>query len=60
ITPAETALRSISVALLGEIAMLTEKKLDWDPEKEKFTNNDNANRLLMKPYRGPWKLDMNV
>ena len=60
ITPAETALRSISVALLGEIAMLTGKKLDWDPEKEKFTNNDNANRLLMKPYRGPWKLDMNV
>ena len=59
ITPAEVALRSISVALIGEIAMLTGKKLDWDPEKEKFTNNDQANRLLMKPYRGPWKLDFN-
>jgi len=57
ITPSEFALRSISVALLGEIAMLTGKKLDWDPEKEKFTNNDRANRLLSRPYRGSWKLD---
>lgn len=60
ITPAETALRSISVALLGEIAMLTGEKIDWDPEKERITNNEYANRLLMKPYRGPWKLDMNA
>ncbi len=60
VTPAEVALRSISVALIGEIAMLTGKKLDWDPKKEKFTNNDYANRLLKKPYRGPWKLEMNA
>ncbi len=60
ITPSEFALRSISVALLGEIAMLTGKKLDWDPEKEKFTNNDRANRLLSRPYRGSWKLDTNA
>ncbi len=58
ITPSETALRSISVGLLGEIAMLTGKKLAWDPEKEEFTNNQFANHLLVKPYRGPWKLDM--
>lgn len=60
ITPAETALRSISVGLLGEIAMLTDKKLDWDPEKEKFTNNDFANRMLVRPYKAPWKLDVNA
>ncbi len=60
IAPAEIAHRSISVGLLGEIAMLTGKKLDWDPEKEQFTNNRYANRLLMRPYRGPWKLDVNA
>jgi hypothetical protein len=60
ITPAEVAHRSISVGLLGEIAMLTGKKLQWDPEKETFTNNRYANHLLMRPYTGPWKLDMNA
>ena len=60
ITPAEIALRSISVGLLGEIAMITGKKLAWDPEKEEFTNNRYANRMLMRPYRGPWKLDINA
>lgn len=60
ITPAEVALRSISVGLLGEIAMLTGEKLDWDPEKEKFTNSQYANHMLKRPYKGPWKLDMNA
>ncbi len=58
ITPAEIALRSISVGLLGEIAMLTGKKLNWDPDKEEFTNSAYANRMLVRPYRAPWKLDM--
>ena len=56
ITPIETALRSISVGLLGEIAMLTESKLRWDPDKEVFLNNDRANRLLSRPMRSPWHL----
>lgn len=60
ITPAEVALRSISVGLLGEIAMLTGQKLMWDPDKEEFTNSVYANRLLMRPYRDPWKLDLNA
>lgn len=57
ITPSEFALRSISVALLGEIAMLTGEKLTWDPKKEQITNNKYANRMLTRPYTGPWKLD---
>ena len=55
ITPVQTAHRSISVGLLGEIAMLTGQKLNWDPEHEIFTNSDFANRLLSRPYRAPWK-----
>ena len=56
IAPVEVGHRSISVALLGEIAMLTEKKLRWDPEKEIFLNSDEANRMLSRPMRSPWHL----
>jgi predicted dehydrogenase len=56
ITPAEIAHRSISVGLLGEIAMLTGKDLKWDPEKEVFTNDQIANRYLTRPMRAPWHL----
>jgi hypothetical protein len=56
ITPIETAHRSISVGLLGEIAMLTESRLKWDPDKEVFLNNDKAKRLLSRPMRSPWHI----
>jgi predicted dehydrogenase len=56
IAPAEVGHRSISVALLGEIAMTTGQKLKWDPKKERFTNSEEANKLLMKPMRKPWAL----
>jgi predicted dehydrogenase len=56
ITPAEVAHRSISVGLLGEIAMLTGRKLRWNPDIEEFVNDDDANRFLMRPYRAPWHL----
>ncbi len=56
ITPAETAHRSLSVGLLGEIAMLRGRDLKWDPEKEVFTNDEVANRYLTRPMRAPWHL----
>jgi predicted dehydrogenase len=56
ITPIEVACRSISVGLLGEIAMLLERKVRWDPEKELFVNDAEANRLLSRPMRAPWHL----
>ena len=55
ITPVEVGHRSISVGLLGEIAILTGEKLDWDPDQEVFLNSDMANKLLKRPYRSPWK-----
>jgi predicted dehydrogenase len=56
ITPAEIAHRSISVGLLGEIAMITNQKIQWDPEKEEIIGNEYASRLLTRPYRQPWTL----
>ena len=56
ITPVDVAHRSISVGLLGEIAMLTGEKLRWDPQNELFLNSTHANRMLVRPYRQPWAL----
>jgi predicted dehydrogenase len=56
IAPAEVGHRSISVGLLGEIAMLTERKLRWDPQKEVFLDDEQANRMLSRPMRSPWHL----
>ena len=56
VAPIDIAHRSISVGLLGEIAMLTERKLRWDPEKEVFLDDDEANRMLSRPMRSPWHL----
>jgi len=54
VTPIEVAYRSISVAHLGEIAMLLGRKVHWDPEKQEFANDDAANRLMSRPMRSPW------
>ena len=56
ITPIEVACRSICVGLLGEIAMLLERKVRWDPAKEEFVNDPEASRLLSRPMRAPWHL----
>lgn len=54
ITPVETAHRSISAGLLGEIAMLTGRDLKWDPVNETFIGDEAANRYLSRPFRAPW------
>lgn len=56
ITPVEVAHRSISVGLLGEIAMTTKQKIQWDPEKEKIIKNTEASKMLMRSFREPWKI----
>ncbi|HYE21400.1 MAG TPA: Gfo/Idh/MocA family oxidoreductase [Tepidisphaeraceae bacterium] len=52
--PAEIAHRSITPAHLGNIAMQIGRKLRWDPKTERFAGDDEANRMLARPYRGNW------
>jgi predicted dehydrogenase len=54
IAPVEVAHRSITIAHLGNIAMMLKKDLEWDPENEKVLNDENANRMLSRPMRAPW------
>jgi predicted dehydrogenase len=44
------------VALLGNIAIRTGKKLSWDAEQMKFTNDEDANKYIREPYRSGWSL----
>jgi hypothetical protein len=48
--------RSVSVCHIGNIAMLLGRKLQWDPAKEEFVNDDEANSMLNRPMRAPWHL----
>jgi hypothetical protein len=36
--------------------MLLGRKLKWDPDKEQFINDDEANRMVGRAMRGPWSL----
>jgi predicted dehydrogenase len=54
--PAEIGHRTISIAHIGNIAMLLERKLKWDPSKEQFDGDDEANKMLDYPRRDPWQL----
>ena len=56
ICDAETAHRSVSILLLGGIAMALKRKVKWDPVKEEFPGDDQANRLLSVAKRSPWRV----
>lgn len=52
----ETGCRSVTVCHLGNIAYKLQRPLKWDPEREVFVGDDEANRLLSRPYRSPWHI----
>jgi len=52
----EEAHISTNMAHLATISMQVKQRLEWDAEKEVFTNSDEANKLLHYEYRSPWKL----
>lgn len=54
VAPAEIAHRSCSACLVSHIAMKLPRKLYWDPVKERFKNDDEANNMLSRPQRYPY------
>ncbi|WP_270088193.1 Gfo/Idh/MocA family protein [Sphingobacterium sp. SYP-B4668] len=54
VSPVEVAHRSCSACLVAHAAMKFNKKLYWDPKKEVFKDNVEANKLLSRPQRYPY------
>jgi predicted dehydrogenase len=53
--PVEVAHRSITICHLGNIALrLGRDKLRWDPRSEQIVGDDEAAKMLSRPYRAPW------
>lgn len=51
----EAGHRTATLCHLANIALLTGKRLEWDPVPERVTNCEQANRLLSRPAREPWR-----
>ena len=54
ITPIDVAHRAISIAHLGNISMRLGREVKWNPEAERFVNDETADRMLARAMRGSW------
>ena len=54
ISPVEIGHRACTVCLISHIAMKIPGILRWDPETERFIDNDLANSMLSRPQRFPY------
>ena len=54
ICDAGVAQRAASALLLGGVAKQLKRTLRWDPAREQFVNDDEADRLLSIAKRPPW------
>jgi hypothetical protein len=46
---------SSASCILANVSMQLGRSLTWDAEKGEVKGDHEANRLLKRPYRGPWK-----
>ncbi|WP_373512731.1 Gfo/Idh/MocA family protein [Persicitalea sp.] len=58
--PPETLHLSSGLAHLGNIAYRTGRNLTFDPQKEKFVNDKEADAMLSREYRAPYSMPSNV
>ena len=49
--------RSVSVCHLGSTAIRLGRKLQWDPAKEQFVGDDEANKFVAREQRKPWSYE---
>jgi len=48
--------RTTTLCHLGNIARWTKRPLHWEPKKEQFVDDAEANGYLQRPMREPWSL----
>jgi len=57
ISPVEKGHRACSICLITHIAMKLGRKLTWNPDKELFVNDNEANSMLSRSQRAPYGTD---
>jgi predicted dehydrogenase len=57
ISPIEIGHRACTVCLITHVAMKIPRKLQWDPKKEQFVNDAEANTWLKRAQRAPYGTD---
>ena len=45
---------STATCILANLSMKLGRSLTWDAEKQQIVGDDEANKLLRRPYRAPW------
>ncbi|MGE0607997.1 MAG: Gfo/Idh/MocA family protein [Pirellulales bacterium] len=45
---------SSASCILANLSMQLGRSLKWDQERQRIANDEEANRLLRRPYRSPW------
>ena len=56
IAPVEVGHRSCSACLIHHMVMKLKRKVYWDPSRERFKNDDEANAMLSRPQRWPYTI----
>jgi predicted dehydrogenase len=55
-SPFETGHRTVTIAHIGNLAMLLGRKLRWNPEAERFVDDPEADQMLSRRQREPWTI----
>jgi predicted dehydrogenase len=55
VADAESSHLSTNLTLLGMLSYKLGRSIEWDGANEKIVGDAEANRLLSRPYRSPWK-----
>lgn len=56
VCPIDVAIKSDMICHLSDIAMRLNRKLRWDPGNEVFADDPEANRMLVRAMREPWRV----
>ena len=56
IMPIEAGHAASTLCILGNLSYVLRRKLGWDWKRERFVGDNEANRLLARPSRAPWRI----
>jgi len=54
--PVEMGIRCDAICQLATVAAITGREINWDPKAERILNDDEAAKMLVRPYREKWKV----